>query len=300
MCNIAYERYALRPLAAAVIVLFGSMSLATATAAPAVNNCNDSGDGSLRNAILNAGDTDTIDLTQLQCTITLSTGALIATGKDLTISGPGSDKLTIDGSSDTNRDGVFLHTGSGTLELDHMTVTGGYKYINDATRLTGGGCIFSSGNVILSGSTVSYCTMYAGPDSNARGGAIYADGGVILTNSLITGNHADGTTSGDYYQATYGGGVFAKGSVIITNSVVSSNRANYGGGVYGLGTMVISNSTISENSGNAGAGFLSHGPVGLAYSTVSGNRGFYTGGVDIQLPKTGAPQPSTIHSSTIS
>ena len=284
-------RNPLRPLAAAVMALFG-LGTTTATAAPPVTNCNDAGDGSLRSAILGAADPDTIDLSQLQCTISLSSGALVATQKDLTINGPGSGKLTIDGSSDTTHDGIFLHNGSGTLELDHMTVNGGYKYLNDATRHTGGGCIFSSGGVVLTGSTVSNCQMVAGPNSHAFGGGIYAGGGVILSNSVVTGNSTFGSGS---VKHTFGGGIFAKGAVIIDNSTVSSNGSGYGGGVYGLDTMVMTNATVSANRALEGGGVMSAGPIGLAYSTVSANNG---GGIWIQL--SGSPQPSTIQSSTIS
>ena len=43
-----------------------------------VDNCNDAGAGSLRDAVDNAADGDTIDLTQLACsTISLSTGAIL-------------------------------------------------------------------------------------------------------------------------------------------------------------------------------------------------------------------------------
>ena len=64
----------------------------------AVGNCNDSGAGSLREAVTAATDGDTIDLTALTCsTITLPSGAIEIKAKDLTLQGPGQDKLRVSG-----------------------------------------------------------------------------------------------------------------------------------------------------------------------------------------------------------
>ena len=61
-----------------------------------VQNCNDSGNGSLRDALNNANSGDTIDLTQLSCsTITLTTGSLLFTETTITLQGPGSKYLSI-------------------------------------------------------------------------------------------------------------------------------------------------------------------------------------------------------------
>ena len=73
-----------------------------AQAAPAVPfatitviNTNDSGAGSLRQAIADAASSDTINfnLSNCPCTITLTSGELVI-GKNLTIEGPGTSQLT--------------------------------------------------------------------------------------------------------------------------------------------------------------------------------------------------------------
>ena len=72
---------------------------ATVMQAPAttitVTNTNDSGPGSLRQALTDANDADTI-VFAVTGTIGLTSGGLLI-AKNITISGPGSNQLTIDG-----------------------------------------------------------------------------------------------------------------------------------------------------------------------------------------------------------
>lgn len=118
-----------------------------------VQNCNDSGAGSLRAAVAAAGNSDTIDLSQLACsTITLTTGAISVLQNDLNIIGPGADELAISGN---NQSQVFGHTGSGTLSIDAVTLRDGFKYSN--TGDVYGGCVFSVGSVSLSNVEVRDC-----------------------------------------------------------------------------------------------------------------------------------------------
>src|SRR6476660_2056215 len=74
-----------------------------------VANTNDSGAGSLRQAIADANDGDTIDF-GVTGTITLTTGELLV-DKSITIHGPGPDHLTVDGN---HASGVFqVQVGGG-------------------------------------------------------------------------------------------------------------------------------------------------------------------------------------------
>ena len=63
-------------------------------AVSAVTNTNDNGPGSLRQAIADASPGDTIDLSGLTGTISLTSGQL-AIDKSLTIKGPGANELSI-------------------------------------------------------------------------------------------------------------------------------------------------------------------------------------------------------------
>ena len=60
----------------------------------AVCNGNDSGSGSLRQAILNASSGDTITFAPSVTTVTLTSGELVI-DKNLTITGPGANRLTV-------------------------------------------------------------------------------------------------------------------------------------------------------------------------------------------------------------
>lgn len=247
-----------------------------AAAAPPVLNCNDAGDGSLRQAITDAADPDTIDLTQLPCsTISLTTGFLLVSQNSLTIVGPGRDQLTIDGIANAPYN-IFLHNGTGTFEVDGLTVSNGYFYLNDSKKYLGGGCIFSSGSVILDDVRAANCTMKAGSQSSARGGAVYADKDLTVTNSIVTGNRALGAGGGT---VAAGGGLFANGTVTVSGSTISDNQAESGGGIYSPNNATISYSTIAGNTANDGGGLKAQCNLVLTHSTVSGNHGIGSGGI---------------------
>src|SRR5437773_4995626 len=72
-----------------------------------VINTNDSGAGSLRQALADTNNGDTIDFA-VTGTITLTTDELLV-DKSITISGPGSDNLTVDG----NHASRVFHVSSG-------------------------------------------------------------------------------------------------------------------------------------------------------------------------------------------
>ena len=83
------------------------LSFATQTLAATitVTNTNDSGPGSLRQALRIANDGDTINFA-VTGTITLTSGGL-PINKNITISGPGPDQLSIDGNQALLVFGVF-------------------------------------------------------------------------------------------------------------------------------------------------------------------------------------------------
>ena len=131
-----------------------------------VNNCNDSGSGSLRAAIASANTGDTIDLSNRNCTISLTSVIEIAfSQKDLIITGPGADKLTIDNAVTVpghyNR--IFNHGGNGTLNISGVTLTDAkYKTLNN-DFLPHGGCILSDGQVVLDSATLTDCSTHGRP-----------------------------------------------------------------------------------------------------------------------------------------
>src|SRR6266481_2612234 len=73
-------------------LLLGATDIPAATIT--VVNGNDSGPGSLRQAILNASSSDTINFAPSVTTVNLTSGELVI-DKNLTITGPGANRLTL-------------------------------------------------------------------------------------------------------------------------------------------------------------------------------------------------------------
>src|SRR5436190_8980013 len=96
------------------------VALSTQAATITVTNTNDSGVGSLRQAILDAHDGDTVNF-GVTGTITLATDELLV-DKSVTINGPGSDNLTV-AASGYGR--VFHVRGAVTATIAGLTITNG-------------------------------------------------------------------------------------------------------------------------------------------------------------------------------
>ena len=262
----------------------------------AVTNTDDSGAGSLREAILESNGNgedntiifdgsiftdaspDTIVLTSDELGIS-SNISLLGTGADrLTISGSGyysSRVFNISSGSTVGIDGVTIANGgsdygggiynAGTMSLSNSTLSGNSAYF-------GGGGIYNGGTVSLSNSTLS-------SNSASNGGGIYnALGTVNLSNSTLSSNLASNGGGGGS-----GGGIYnALGTMSLSNSTLSSNdSASEGGGIYNGGTVNLSNSTLSSNSayGSSGGGIYNAGTVSLSNSTLSSNLASFGGGI---------------------
>ena len=302
-------RLPLHPLAAAFALALAFDAGSPVAAAPAVGqrapqvlvvgNCDDAGTGSLRDAVNNAGDGDTIDLTQLACsTISLSTGAILIGVSDLTLQGPGSHQLMIQGSGGSG-DGLLYDLGGGTLTVDGVDLSFGAKYRSDnAAR---GGCVYTNGDLTVRDSHIYACGVhsYTYP---AAGGALYAQGSVSITHTDIS---LCGLTTSN---TAKGGGIFGGTSVIMTYSSVSGCRnatsyRGYGGGVYSGGDLIVKYSTIADNENNDGeigdgGGTFSRGGTSIYWSTISGNTAIVGGGVYLSI--NGGASTALIAESTIS
>ncbi len=257
-----------------------------------VQNCNDSGPGSLRQAFADANSDDTIDLTQLSCsTITLTTGSILFTQTSITLQGPGSKYLAISGN---DQYAPLLHDGLGTLYINDLTIEHGAKYFTDAqVDDARGGCIFSGGEVFVSDSVIEYCkATNTSTTHRARGGAIYAATGVSLSNSSLIDSQVVSSGAG-------GAGVFTPGFFDMSDSFLAGNSGgNYGGGAYAF-EMNVKYSTISENTSyGSGGGLYSLGNTSITNSTFDHNSAAYGGGLSMNALN--ATMPATLLNSTIS
>src|SRR5262245_39194593 len=100
----------------AVCLIAPSTQAATIT----VTNTNDSGTGSLRQAIADAVNGDTIEF-GVTGTINLTTGELLV-NKNVTLNGPGSDHLVVDGNHASR---VFHVAGGVTATIAGLAITNG-------------------------------------------------------------------------------------------------------------------------------------------------------------------------------
>jgi hypothetical protein len=279
----------------------------------AVTSCADDTDpGTLRNVLATAGEGDTIDLSQLTCsTITLTQGLLDLSVlgphqiKDLTIQGPGRDKLAIDGNGDrvlshgdfrvglgtlvlkdlTIRNGNYTHGlsscvhSTGNVTLDHVTITD--CHASGGGPLTFGGATDISGKLTMRSSTISASSSSAAGDNVAIGGAAYVAGDAELIDSTISGNSVTAVSQGDgQLYTTAGGGLYLRGGLTMTNSTISGNsveatgadQASPGGGIFVRAATQISGSTIEGNRADGDGGgifkavFSHYGDPGMAFA----------------------------------
>ena len=241
-----------------------------------VTNLNDSGAGSLRQALADASDGDTINFA-VSGTISLTSGELVI-DKNITISGPGSNSLTVRPSPGSFFR-VFNVMPSHSITIHGLTISFGYA------GFAQGGGIYLDEHVTA---TIADCVLtnnYTGD----IGGAIFIDGysgGAMLTvlNSTIMGN-----TAGTMDNGGSGAGIYSSADALtIIDSTISNNTAwiggidlsgGNGGGINNEnGTLNISNTTISSNlAGVSGGGISGYGTMTITNSTISGNTaGLYT------------------------
>lgn len=197
-----------------------------------VTSTNDSGPGSLRQAIADASSGDYIIFNlYYPATIILTSGQLVI-DKDLTIDGPGINNLTISGNGNSR---VFYITSGINVTIKELTIANGRASGTGQDR--NGGGIYNLGNLNLIRTTI------ANNQSAWDGGGIYNyDTGTLkIEKSTLIGN-----------SAVYGGGIkneSAKASLV--NSTLYNNIASARGGGIDSGsssTLEVKNCTLYNNS----------------------------------------------------
>ena len=235
-----------------------------------VDNLNDSGEHSLREAITIANENGEPD------SITFSVAGVIDIDSQLptiteALTIHGANQITINAGNGADDE---FNTGDGfgifhiedaepviriDVAIDGVTLIGG-----DAAGV--GGAIVNHERLTLSGSRLtSNAASTGGALSTARRGE------TIVVDSTISHNAA----------RNYGGAAASDGSSSIRGlttfdrSAVYANVAGaFGGGVYNTGNLQIINSTLSENSAGSGGGGVYNGSSGqttIHHSTLLGN-----------------------------
>jgi len=245
----------------AVLVAWAALPAAAAV----VTNLNDSGTGSLRQAVIDANTNLGADVITFQSglvgTIHLTTGEIAITDS-VDIEGPGARLLAIDSTAR-----IFNISGSIDVTISGLTLTGAKATSN------GGAIANNTANVTLDFDTLS------GNSTTNEGGAIFhnANGGVFtIKNSELSGNMAN--KAGAIYSIGF--------NLVIINSTISGNMAtdSVGGIKLEFAFASISNSTISGNSATFSQGGIlagtGNGQLDLV-STIVANNTDVTGASDL-------------------
>lgn len=251
-----------------------------------VMNTNDSGAGSLRQAVLDANAASGADIVEFDASLQNSTIALTSGFIQIT------DALTIRGvDANGNRLGIGISAGSTSRHFVFSDVNSANDFVASMSDLTlfagvsantSGGAIFNAENLTLDRMTLTGNAVTGA----ASGGAIQNGATLTIKNSVLTGN----TSSGDGGAINNDGRASAQGGATVTilNSTIANNTANQsGGGIQQngrgqLANLIIQNSTIAFNQadadlnnpgGHVGGGIqvFSTGTFSMESTIVAGN-----------------------------
>jgi Right handed beta helix region len=204
--------------------------------------------------------------------VTLGGNELLITDP-ITIQGPGTGNLTLDGNSLSRIFNINLTNKGNAVAITGMTMTNGQ--VTD----TNGGAIFDNNAVLTLSQVVVTGNKAVSNAAAAKGGGIALSdpaASLILIDSTVSNNKVAGTTA-------QGGGIylFDNSAVTIQRSTISGNQAGEdGGGIYfnNGGFLTLADSTVSGNKANAevaGAGgggiYLFGTTATIRNSTISGN-----------------------------
>ena len=214
-----------------------------------VTNTNNSGPGSLRQAIHDANNNPGAD------TITF---AVATNGVPIVLAGLAGEDANASGDLDILDNGDLTIQGNGATN----TIIDGGVIDRVFHVCPGGGC---ANTVTFIGVTIRNGSVTDGGGGIANSGTLNLQNCTIGASSL--GNQAD-----------YGGGIYnAAGTTTVDGSIVDTNTANYGSGIFNLGTLKIQNgSVIIGNQADFGGGIYNAvGTTTVDGSTAQRQHGYY-------------------------
>ena len=221
-----------------------------------VTNLNDSGPGSLRQAILDANsnpgaDSITFDAT-LSGVISL-TGGEMQISDEMTIAGPGRQQIYINGNASSR---IFNITSAANATIQNLVIEGG-----QAPAGAGGG-ILNAGILTLINDQILDCKAGAGipgtfGDAGGRGGGILSGAQVgpapslTVIGCMISGNRAGAGVANEFGAALGGdgGGIASEGTLVVRDSTFITNVAGQGG----PGTSAAGSARPGGGGGSGGA-----------------------------------------------
>lgn len=252
-----------------LIFIIGLASQVTFANTLIVKNNTDSDPDSLRDAIANANNGDTIQFDG-NYNIKLTSGELVI-DKSITIDGS-NNQITVSGENNSR---VFSITSSGFVTLINLTIQ------NGTTTADGSGIFINNSGIIL---TIKNSTIKNNV-ANGKGGGIYVGNGTMIiisstlsTNSALLGagiyNEAqvtiDSSTFNNNQAQQDGGAIYNNSQATVNNSTLSTNSASQnGGGIFNYTDIVINNNTLSENTALQGGGIYNSGTLTLKNTLIA-------------------------------
>src|SRR6476620_8104146 len=233
-----------------------------------VTNGNDSGPGSLRQALADAQDGDTINFDPSVGTVILTTAEL-AIDKSVTLSGA-PQMVTVMRASQTEFR-IFHVMPGHSVEIDGLTISGGH-----ITSDNGGGILNDNSTLTIAHCTVNGNAIVSASSGNNFGGGIHNSGTMTLDQVIVNNNNA--VWGGQGGSLPSGGGISNTGTMIIITGTVQSNLGFWSaGGIYNTGMLTITGSTIVNNQtgnpghfGGSGGGIINGGTMTIQDRTISG------------------------------
>ncbi len=241
----------------------------------------DSGAGSLRAVILASVANDSIVFSNTVTSPILLTNGALNIGRNLTITGPVSPALTIDGNHQDRVFNIFTNGSSPntTVNISYLIISNGQT----------------------NGANGTNSQSIGSPGGAAQGGGIFNQGSLNLTNCTLIGNQAIGGDGGIHLDldgsgadggAGSGGGIVNQGTLRLTTCTLSNNTARggigsegsphagwhagsggnaWGGAIANQGTLSLMSCTVNNCSASGGdAGGLD---FGNGHDGGSGNGG---------------------------
>jgi CSLREA domain-containing protein len=200
---------------------------------------------------------------------------------DVTLTGAGSDVVTINGMS---QDRVFDVLAGVEAKITGVRIVGGAANLSQED----GGGIRNLGMLTLENA------VFVGDTASGGGGAIAsygADSTLTISGTTFDSNSSNGPL---------GGGVLFNSSVAtITDSMLKNNSSSFSGGAIvnsSGGSLTLLRTTVKDNGvglGNRGGGIFNSATLAVNYSTISGNSASQGGGI-ANITLSGAPSLTTL------
>ncbi|MGC1322764.1 MAG: choice-of-anchor Q domain-containing protein [Candidatus Udaeobacter sp.] len=279
---------------AVAVLLLAAMTMSVHAATITVTNTNDSGPGSLRQALTNANNGDRINF-EVTGAIMLTSDELVVS-KSITISGPGADQLSINASNTMGGICIFHILSGEAVTISGLTITsGGTGICNDQAILTVRNCFVTNNsqagftnNASLSPNAITSLTITNSLFSNNDLSIINqseSSKSLVSNNGPSIVNRSEPRNPGLTRTITSGSTLLRKpagdGSgagnctacMTIANSVVTGDHTAIFNVAYAprAATVTVLDTTFTDNLGGIGTyGFGGHAEVTLKNSTIIG------------------------------